>query len=82
MDGFEYNVLQFHIHCPFEHTLMAFVIFACESDIVHQKKKDASGLNDLLVVGVLHALGQDNDPFNRLGLAHSAQANEHSTRVS
>jgi len=46
-----YKVLQFHFHCPSEHSV-AGKLFPCEMHIVHQKV-GSSGTDDLAVVAVL-----------------------------
>lgn len=46
-----YNVLQFHFHCPSEHSVDG-VLSSCEMHIVHQKE-GSSGTNDLAVIGIL-----------------------------
>lgn len=46
-----YKVLQFHFHCPSEHTV-AGRFFPCEMHIVHQKE-GSTGTADLAVVAIL-----------------------------
>jgi len=46
-----YKVLQFHFHCPSEHSV-AGKLFPCEMHIVHQKE-GSTGTADLAVVAVL-----------------------------
>jgi len=46
-----YKVLQFHFHCPSEHSV-AGQLFPCEMHIVHQKE-GSSGTEDLAVVSIL-----------------------------
>jgi len=57
-------VKQFHFHAPSEHTIDSGALgikngsYALEVHIVHQKK-GATGLNDLLVVGVMFYVQSD-----------------------
>jgi carbonic anhydrase len=46
-----YNVLQFHFHCPSEHSVDG-ALSECEMHIVHQRE-GSSGTQDLAVVGIL-----------------------------
>jgi len=59
-----YNVLQFHFHCPSEHSVDG-VLSSCEMHIVHQKE-GSTGTNDLAVVGVLF------DPIKKAGATESS----------
>ncbi|MFN8638082.1 MAG: carbonic anhydrase family protein [Dehalococcoidia bacterium] len=54
IDGTPYDLLQFHFHAPSEHTIEGRQA-AMETHFVHK-----NGRGDLAVIGVLHALGQDN----------------------
>jgi len=46
-----YNVLQFHFHCPSEHSVDG-ELSKCEMHIVHQRE-GSTGTDDLAVVGIL-----------------------------
>jgi len=46
-----YQVLQFHFHCPSEHSIDG-ILSSCEMHIVHQRE-GSSGTDDLAVVGIL-----------------------------
>eukprot|EP00929_Paragymnodinium_shiwhaense_P091098 TRINITY_DN5113_c0_g1_i1.p1 TRINITY_DN5113_c0_g1~~TRINITY_DN5113_c0_g1_i1.p1 ORF type:complete len:1277 (+),score=203.92 TRINITY_DN5113_c0_g1_i1:69-3833(+) len=61
MDGLTYNALQYHIHCPSEHTLDG-AVYSCEVHAVHQAVS-ATGLENLLVFGVLYEIGTVSDIF-------------------
>eukprot|EP00929_Paragymnodinium_shiwhaense_P007888 TRINITY_DN11180_c0_g1_i1.p1 TRINITY_DN11180_c0_g1~~TRINITY_DN11180_c0_g1_i1.p1 ORF type:complete len:1294 (+),score=165.93 TRINITY_DN11180_c0_g1_i1:88-3882(+) len=61
MDGLTYNALQYHIHCPSEHTIDG-AFYTCEVHAVHQAS-DATGLDGLLVFGVLYKIGALSDIF-------------------
>lgn len=64
-----YNVLQFHFHCPSEHSVEG-TLSSCEMHIVHQKD-GATGTDDLAVVGILFDrvkdAGADEDSGLELG---------------
>mmetsp|Transcript_62413 Transcript_62413/g.135506 ORF Transcript_62413/g.135506 Transcript_62413/m.135506 type:complete len:1139 (-) Transcript_62413:437-3853(-) len=66
MDGVVYEVAQFHIHCPSEHTLDGQQM-ACELHIVHVAQ-GPMGYQDLLVVGVMYELGAESSLLIRLGV--------------
>lgn len=55
IDGTPYDLLQFHFHAPSEHTIEGKQA-AMETHFVHKNEK-----GELAVIGVLHALGQDNN---------------------
>lgn len=61
----QYNAVQFHFHCPSEHSVDG-KLYDCEMHIVHQKT-GATGLDDLLVVGVLFKQGAANPFLTSLG---------------
>eukprot|EP00929_Paragymnodinium_shiwhaense_P012613 TRINITY_DN119_c0_g1_i3.p2 TRINITY_DN119_c0_g1~~TRINITY_DN119_c0_g1_i3.p2 ORF type:complete len:426 (+),score=51.19 TRINITY_DN119_c0_g1_i3:1642-2919(+) len=61
MDGKKYNALQYHIHCPAEHTLHG-AFYPCEVHAVHQAE-GATGLEELLVFGVIYKIGSTTDIF-------------------
>ena len=63
--GAVYNTLGFHFHFPSEHTING-THAAGEMHIVHQRE-GASGLEDLLVVGVLLDVGAPNVFLDTLG---------------
>lgn len=65
-NGKRYNVLQFHLHAPAEHTVNKRT-FPLELHVVHQME-GAKGLNDLLVVGVLFKEGPANAFLSQLNL--------------
>eukprot|EP00666_Eupelagonemidae_sp_cell4sb_P002317 gene2317-9657_t len=69
--GHVYDALQFHFHFPSEHTIDG-EHFAGELHIVH-RRQGTSGLDDLLVVGVM--LDDTDDvasPFlDKLGRPHT-----------
>jgi carbonic anhydrase len=70
-----YNVVQFHLHCPSEHTIDGR-LKACEMHIVHQKV-NATDYDALLVVGITYEAGDyaDNAFLLKLGLPYGAPAN-------
>jgi carbonic anhydrase len=70
MNGFEYDVLQFHIHCPSEHAVDGS-LFARDMHLV-RRKKGASDLNGLLVIGIMYDMGQAIDLLSRMGLPSGA----------
>eukprot|EP00929_Paragymnodinium_shiwhaense_P095332 TRINITY_DN5640_c0_g1_i2.p1 TRINITY_DN5640_c0_g1~~TRINITY_DN5640_c0_g1_i2.p1 ORF type:complete len:1285 (-),score=183.26 TRINITY_DN5640_c0_g1_i2:221-4075(-) len=67
-----YKGLQFHLHCPSEHALEG-ALYACELHLVHQKH-GASGADDLVVLGVLFKLGEENGLLKKMGLPTGAPA--------
>ena len=64
--GDTYNTLQFHFHWPSEHAIDGH-LFPAEMHIVHQKD-GSDGLNDLLVVGIMYNVGEENAFLKNLGL--------------
>ncbi|CAE8619488.1 unnamed protein product [Polarella glacialis] len=70
LSGVTYNVLQFHLHFPSEHTVDGAPMLG-EMHIVHQKS-GSTGLNDLLVVGVFFQAGTDHPLLTQMGLPSGA----------
>ncbi len=54
IDGERFELLQFHFHAPSEHTLNGAPL-AMETHFVHQ-----SAAGELAVIGVMHAVGEEN----------------------
>lgn len=60
-NGETYDVKQFHVHAPSEHTIDG-QSYPLEIHIVHQKQ-GAKGLEGLLVVGFMYEQGEDKNKF-------------------
>eukprot|EP00929_Paragymnodinium_shiwhaense_P012615 TRINITY_DN119_c0_g1_i5.p3 TRINITY_DN119_c0_g1~~TRINITY_DN119_c0_g1_i5.p3 ORF type:complete len:395 (+),score=64.15 TRINITY_DN119_c0_g1_i5:405-1589(+) len=73
-DSDEYKALQCHTHIPSEHTIDG-QLHACELHIVHQKT-GATGLDSLLVVGIMFNKGEPSSFLTKMGLPTGAPADE------
>jgi len=73
MESEVYNAVQFHFHFPSEHAIDG-MLYAGELHIVHQKQ-GASGLDDLLVVGIMLEVGSENSFLAQLGWSNMPEMN-------
>jgi len=67
--GDQYRMLQYHVHFPSEHAING-KLAAGEVHFVHQKV-GSSGLDDLMVVGVLYQEGAKDDLLSAMGLGET-----------
>lgn len=76
--GQKYNLLQFHWHTLSEHTMNGEA-YPMEVHFVHQRE-GATGLNDLLVVGVWYEIGEGCEDLNKL-FAHFPEDEDHYEKI-
>eukprot|EP01062_Namystynia_karyoxenos_P005121 TRINITY_DN117_c0_g1_i4.p1 TRINITY_DN117_c0_g1~~TRINITY_DN117_c0_g1_i4.p1 ORF type:complete len:1920 (+),score=590.14 TRINITY_DN117_c0_g1_i4:49-5760(+) len=78
--GGEYEAFQFHVHFPSEHTVGGSG-YEGELHIVH-RRKGTTGLDDLLVIGILFSEGAASTFLDQLGFAGNLPAAKESAGIS
>eukprot|EP00747_Dinoflagellata_sp_TGD_P100908 gnl/TRDRNA2_/TRDRNA2_168181_c1_seq1.p1 gnl/TRDRNA2_/TRDRNA2_168181_c1~~gnl/TRDRNA2_/TRDRNA2_168181_c1_seq1.p1 ORF type:complete len:421 (+),score=40.73 gnl/TRDRNA2_/TRDRNA2_168181_c1_seq1:47-1309(+) len=73
--GDEYRMLQYHLHFPAEHAIGGDARTAGELHLVHQKL-GSTGLDDLLVIGILIDRGEESDLLSAMGLTTENSASK------